>query len=177
MRPAHPSPPHYHDAVDNLLGTPETLLPSEPEVEAAIAAAAGDTDELRAAVAAHPASSLAWAILAGAVFDSAHPVESYAYARVGYHRGLDALRGAGWRGHGIIPWAHPGNRGVLRAIYALRRAAEAIGESAEVDRLTAFLQEADSSAISEIESTRTLQLPIVAEPAPPTESIVIRGED
>ena len=30
----------------------------------------------------------------------------------GYHRGLDALRRAGWRGSGYVRWAHPGNRGL-----------------------------------------------------------------
>ena len=45
-------------------------------------------------------------------------IESYAYARVGYHRGLDALRN-GWRGQGPVPWEHEPNRGFLRALAAL----------------------------------------------------------
>ena len=52
-------------------------------------------------------------------------VEAYAYARTGYHRSLDQLRKAGWRGQGPVPWSHEPNRGVLRALYALRRAAAA----------------------------------------------------
>lgn len=167
---------------ENLLPTPETRLPDEPEVRAALAAAAADADLLRAAAAEHPSSSLAWAILAEVTFDSQRPLESYAYARVGYHRGLDALRRAGWRGSGAIPWSHPGNRGVLRSLHALRRAADAIGEHDEVARLTGFLTEADPSAATEIESARTAALPTVAErggsePAPTTEAIVVRGED
>ena len=39
-------------------------------------------------------------------------VESYAYARVGYHRGLDLLRRNGWKGHGPVPWEHEPNRGL-----------------------------------------------------------------
>lgn len=161
---------------ENLLPTPETRLPEEPDVLAALAEASADSDLLRAAVSAHPRSSLAWATLADAVFDPHHPLESYAYARVGYHRGLDALRAAGWRGAGPVPWTHAPNRGVLRSLFALRRAADAIGELDEVARLTEFLTEADPTAATEIESARTAQLPVV-EPRPTTEAIVIRGED
>src|SRR5699024_11462561 len=57
------------------------------------------------------------------------------YARVGYHRGLDALRAAGWRGAGPIPYAHEVNRGFLRALYALGRAAGSIGEGEEAARI------------------------------------------
>jgi Protein of unknown function (DUF3151). len=167
---------------ENLLPSSETRLPEEPEVQAALAGAAADADLLRSAVAAHPDSSLAWAALADVTFDPQRTLESYAYARVGYHRGLDALRKAGWRGAGTIPWTHPGNRGVLRSLYALRRAADAIGERAEVVRLTEFLTDADPTAATEIESARTAQLPTVGahpinEPAPTTEAIVIRGEE
>ncbi len=44
------------------------------------------------------------------------PVERYAYFRVGYHRGLDTLRGSGWRGSGHVRWDHETNRGFLRAL-------------------------------------------------------------
>jgi hypothetical protein len=79
-------------------------------------------------------------------------LEAYAYARVGYHRGLDALRGAGWRGQGPVPWSHEPNRGVLRSLFALRRGAAAIGETAEVERLGTFLADADPAASSAIEA-------------------------
>lgn len=78
-------------------------------------------------------------------------LESYAYARVGYHRGLDSLRGAGWKGAGPIPWNHEPNRGFLRALYALGRAAGAIGETEEVDRITKFLNDSDPTAAEQIE--------------------------
>jgi hypothetical protein len=166
---------------DNLLPLPETRLPADDEVADALSAAGADVGLLRATVAAHPTSSLAWARLSDATFDAEHPVESYAYARVGYHRGLDALRKAGWRGQGPVPWAHEPNRGVLRSLYALRRAAAAIGESDEVARLTEFLTSSDPSAIAAIETTATAS-PSVAgsvpyDALPPTEAIVIRGED
>ena len=58
-------------------------------------------------------------------------VEAYACFRVGYHRGLDRLRQSGWRGSGYVRWDHETNRGFLRALDGLRRAAAAIGEADE----------------------------------------------
>jgi hypothetical protein len=133
---------------DNLLGIPETLLPSDPAVADALAAGTPLVD----VVTANPSSSLAWALLADESWARGSTLESYAYARVGYHRGLDALRKGGWRGQGPVPWAHEGNRGVLRALYALRRAADGIGEAPEVERLTTFLNDSDPAAIPAIES-------------------------
>lgn len=129
---------------ENLLGVPETLLPAEPEVQSALAA----ETPLVEVVAAHPASSLAWALLADETAAAGgRDVESYAYARVGYHRGLDALRRSGWRGQGPVPWSHEPNRGVLRALFALRRSAAAIGETEEVERLTVFLDGSDPEVL------------------------------
>jgi hypothetical protein len=91
---------------------------------------------------AYPASSLVWAMLAEAALDANAPVTAYAFARTGYHRGLDALRRAGWRGQGPIPWAHEPNRGFLRAVAALARAARVIGEAEEEARCAAFVREA-----------------------------------
>ena len=133
---------------NNLLGVAATLLPEEPAVLAAIANTGLDASEVASA---HPTSSLAWAILANNAFNAGRPLESYAYARVGYHRGLDALRRAGWKGHGPVPWSHVPNRGVLRSLYALRRAALVINETDEVDRLSDFLRDADDQVIAAIE--------------------------
>ena len=128
----------------NLLGgIPPTLLPEEPDVQEAL-----DGGRPAAEVAAeHPASSLPWALLAE---KAQTPIESYAYARVGYHRGLDALRRNGWRGQGPIPWSHEPNRGFLRALAALGRAAEAIGEDPERDRCRQFLIDSDPAAAYEL---------------------------
>ena len=138
----------------NLLGLPETLLPTEEGVGEALATAIGyDVDEvLEAAVKQFPTSSLAWATLADRAWSRVEVVPSYAYARVGYHRGLDALRRAGWKGQGPVPWSHEPNRGVLLSLYMLRRAADAFGEEAEVTRLTEFLDGADPEAIARIEA-------------------------
>ena len=68
-------------------------------------------------------------------------VEAYACFRVGYHRGLDRLRQSGWRGSGYVRWAHETNRGFLRALAGLRRAAAAIGEVDEEQRCDEFLHQ------------------------------------
>lgn len=117
---------------------PPTLLPEDP---GATMLASGD--EPAEVAAAFPASSEAWASLAEAALSAGQPIQAYAYARTGYHRGLDALRKAGWRGTGPVPWSHVPNQGVLRAIAALGAAAEAIGESAEVERIAALLDDCD----------------------------------
>ncbi len=161
---------------ENLIDQPETLLPAEPEVIEALRRT-GSTD-LASVVAAHPTSSLAWAVLADVAHLEGRTIESYAFARVGYHRGLDALRKAGWRGHGPVRWTHEPNRGVLRALYALRRAAREIGENDEFERLTTFLNDADHTVISRIEQeTITPDGYRANDPAPPTEAFFIRGEN
>jgi hypothetical protein len=124
-----------------LLGVPETLLPDDP---AAARLGAGESPVTVAA--AYPASSLAWALLSEQALGADRPVEAYAYARTGYHRGLDALRRAGWRGQGPIPWSHEPNQGFLRALAALNRAARAIGEGVEEERTATFLRDSSREA-------------------------------
>lgn len=126
---------------DLLGGPPPTLLPDEPGT--ALLASGTDPAEVAAA---HPTSSAAWGALADAAFERGSVVESYAYARTGYHRGLDALRRHGWKGFGPVPWAHPANQGFLRALNALGRAADTIGETEEADRISAFLDDSDPTA-------------------------------
>ena len=125
----------------NLLAPP-TKLPDDPAVP--LLAAGQDPAEVAAA---HPASSAAWATLAEAALAADRPVEAYAYARTGYHRGLDALRRAGWKGQGPVPWSHEPNRGFLRAVHALGRAADAIGESDEAARCAQLLAGSDPDAV------------------------------
>jgi tetratricopeptide (TPR) repeat protein len=124
----------------DLLAQP-TRLPHDPAVPL-LAAGADPVD----VAASHPASSAAWASLAEAALADGRNVDAYAYARTGYHRGLDALRRAGWKGHGPIPWEHEPNRGFLRALYTLGRAAAAIGEHDEAARCAQFLHDSDPSA-------------------------------
>jgi hypothetical protein len=136
-------------AVPFTAGLPETVLPAPPpEASKALAAALElPVDRQPAAVAevaaAYPRFLSAWAQLAELAVANGDPVASYAYARVGYHRGLDAARGAGWRGSGYVRWRYEDNRGFLRSLDALRRAAEAIGETDEAERCLLFLQQLD----------------------------------
>jgi hypothetical protein len=45
-----------------------------------------------------------------------------------------------------VPWSHDPNQGFLRALAALGRAAGAIGETAEVERIRTFLVDSDPDA-------------------------------
>ena len=131
---------------DNLLGgPPPTLLPDDP---AASRLASGD--DAGQVVRDHPASSLAWATLAEASLRADDEVPGYAFARVGYHRGLDALRRNGWKGHGPVPWSHEPNRGFLRCLAALADAAGRFGESDEAERCRQFLTDSDPEAAREL---------------------------
>jgi Protein of unknown function (DUF3151) len=126
----------------NLLGPEPTLLPADEVVAAALD---GGTDPTEVA-AAHPAASAGWAALAERALADGEPVAAYAYARTGYHRGLDQLRRNGWKGFGSVPWAHQPNQGFLRALAALAKAAEAIGEQDEATRCRNFLADSDPAA-------------------------------
>ena len=126
----------------NLLGgPPPTLLPTDP---GAPELAAGLSADL--VVQHFPTSSLAWAELADAAWAEGRIVDSYAYSRVGYHRGLDALRRNGWKGYGPVPWEHEPNRGFLRCLNGLSRTAAAIGEEDEATRCELFLRESSATA-------------------------------
>src|SRR3984885_5495051 len=123
---------------ENLMaGPPATYLPIEYEAAAALEAGTPPQE----VAARFPSYSAAWAALAERAFAEGDPVAAYAYARTGYHRGLDQLRRAGWRGNGPIPWSHEPNRGFLRSLYYLGRAADAIGEDEEADRCAPFLRD------------------------------------
>jgi uncharacterized protein DUF3151 len=131
----------------NLLGEPPaTLLPDEAGPREALAAGTPAAE----VAASYPTSCLAWATLAEAALADNRTVEGYAYARTGYHRGLDALRRNGWKGHGPVPWEHEPNRGFLRALHALAEAAAAIGEDAEASRCAEFLADSSPQAVREL---------------------------
>jgi hypothetical protein len=128
---------------DLLGGPPPTLLPDDP-LPRELLEGGGDPSDVAAA---HPSSSLAWAVLAEQAYGRRSYVASYAYARTGYHRGLDALRRAGWKGFGPVPWEHEPNRGFLRALHSLGEAAGAIGENEEAARVRQFLADSDPAAV------------------------------
>lgn len=130
-------------------GLPSTALPEpEPAVRHALAQVAHlpepeRRDAAAAIVAAQPRSSAAWALLGDHGRD---PVERYAAYRVGYHRGLDALRAHGWRGSGYVRWSEPGNQGFLRCLAGLGEMATTIGEHDEAERVAVFLAQLDPEA-------------------------------
>ncbi len=135
------------DTHANLLDGPAPVrLPDDfAQVRDAIAAD-GDPYEIAART---PASSLAWAYLAEDFLHengSRGAVTAYAFARTGYHRGLDSLRRAGWRGQGPIPADHVPNQGFLRALLALAECAAYIGEVEEAERCEQFLRDSGTSA-------------------------------
>ncbi len=136
-------------------GTADTRLPLDPATVEVAALDENDSDGILQVLADHPSSSLLWAELAeGALgVDSLEGnLAAYAYARTGYHRGLDALRRAGWRGAGPIPWEHEPNRGFLRALWALATAARRIGETDEYERCAQFLRDSSATGYDELSS-------------------------
>ena len=131
----------------NLLGEPDpTLLPPAPEADAELASGATPAE----VVAHHPTVSALWADLAEGALGRRErllpdTIEAYAYARTGYHRGLDALRRNGWKGFGPVPWSHEPNRGFLRCVTVLATAAGVIGEVDEQARCLQLLVDCDPS--------------------------------
>jgi Protein of unknown function (DUF3151) len=134
---------------ENLLGgPPATFLLDDPEASAALADARDPAD----VAARYPSYCAAWAALAAQALARGEPVAAYAYARTGYHRGLDQLRRSGWKGHGPVPWEHEPNQGFLRALYLLGQAAAAIGEQDEAARCAEFLRDSSPEAAEALES-------------------------
>lgn len=132
---------------DLIAGPPPTLLPIDPAVSEL-----DRGDQAADVVRRHPESPFAWATLAEEALADADvdDVSAYAYARVGYHRSLDALRRNGWKGHGPVPWEHEPNRGFLRALAALAEAAGRIGEAHEQDRCSEFLRDSSPEAHAQL---------------------------
>jgi hypothetical protein len=131
-------------------GPPETRLPLPPAdfrhavAQTADLAPVERFDALSKIVALHPRESAGWAALGDHAVDA---ITRYAFYRVGYHRGLDALRANGWRGSGYVRWDHDGNTGFLRCLLGLSRLAGAIGEGDEEERCRIFLLQLDPHGV------------------------------
>ncbi len=131
-------------------GPPSTVLPAESAaidnaLQHALSAPTSERrDRVVEVVAANPRSLNAWAALGSLGRDV---IERYAAYRVGYHRGLDALRANGWRGSGYVRWVDETNRGFLRCLRGLQQMAAAIGEDDEAARIAVFMQQLDPSGI------------------------------
>ena len=126
----------------DLLGPDPVLLPADTAAEAELAA----SENPAIVAAAHPSASVAWAALAEDALADDKAITAYAYARTGYHRGLDRLRRNGWKGFGPVPYSHEPNRGFLRCVAALARAADSIGETDEWERCSEFLRDSSPTA-------------------------------
>ncbi|TDZ76185.1 hypothetical protein DE4585_04016 [Mycobacteroides salmoniphilum] len=130
----------------DLLGPEPVLLPGDEDAESALL----NGQDPAAVAAAYPSASIAWAELAENALDGdgsvGSTVTAYAFARTGYHRGLDQLRRNGWKGFGPVPYSHEPNRGFLRAVAALARAAQLIGEGQEFARCCDLLDDCDPAA-------------------------------
>jgi len=130
-------------------GPPRTVLPAEDAAirhaaQQAVSAPAAERRSLAAAiVAGHPRSLVAWCTLGDVATDT---VERYAAYRVGYHRGLDALRANGWRGSGYVRWVDETNRPFLGCLRGLGAMASAIGEADEAERIALFLAQLDPTS-------------------------------
>ncbi|WP_454561160.1 DUF3151 domain-containing protein [Mycobacterium haemophilum] len=136
-------------SMGDLLGPDPILLPGDSAAEAELRA----NKDPGTVAAAHPSASVAWAALAEGALASDEPhkaITAYAYARTGYHRGLDQLRRNGWKGFGPVPYSHGPNRGFLRCVAALARAADTIGETDEYRRCLDLLDDCDSAARNEL---------------------------
>ena len=129
-------------------GIPTTVLPEPSPADQAELADALESSDARAAVsafvAAHPASLAGWATHGDLATDV---MDRYAAYRVGYHRGLDALRANGWRGSGYVRWSAPGNHGFLRCLLGLHLMADEIGETDEASRCAQFLMQLDPNGV------------------------------
>ncbi|OBG27487.1 DUF3151 domain-containing protein [Mycobacterium sp. E3198] len=129
-------------SMGDLLGPDPILLPGDSDAEAELLA----NENPSSVAAAHPSASVAWAALAEEALAEDKAVTAYAYARTGYHRGLDQLRRNGWKGFGPVPYAHEPNRGFLRCVAALAKAADTIGETDEYQRCLDLLDDCDPAA-------------------------------
>lgn len=130
----------------DLLGPDPVFLPGDPEAEDELSAG----EKAAVVAAAHPSASIAWAVLAETALGDDEAVTAYAYARTGYHRGLDQLRRNGWKGFGPVPFRHEPNQGFLRCVAALAKAADDIGETDEYQRCLDLLDDCDPSARTEL---------------------------
>ncbi len=128
-------------------GPPDVVLPDPAaELTARLDAAQSDGDRLAEVVASDPTFLAAWAALGDNAAEDTSvsgAIEAYAYYRVGYHRGLDALRKNGWKGSGFVRWSAESNRGFLRCLQGLGRMASVIGEEHEATRCDEFLRQLD----------------------------------
>ncbi len=149
--------------IDIPISKPNVILPDDPadstrQADEALAALQADTidaaacrQRLNALAASYPVSLNTWAAL-GELAEPGDVIAAYAFFRTGYHRGLDRARASGWNGTQRLRWVHETNRGFLRCLHGLMRAATAIGEASEAGRIRDFLLDLDPTNPFALES-------------------------
>ncbi|NLG55535.1 MAG: DUF3151 domain-containing protein [Rhodococcus sp.] len=130
----------------DLLGPQPVLLPGDDDAESLLL----NHEDPKKVAADHPTASIAWAYLAEAAFNDGEVITAYAYARTGYHRGLDQLRRNGWKGFGPVPYSHEPNQGFLRCVAVLAQSAKSIGENDEYSRCLDLIEDCDPRAAEEL---------------------------
>ncbi|MDQ4095655.1 MAG: DUF3151 domain-containing protein [Actinomycetota bacterium] len=136
--------------IDLPVGEPLETRIEEPPGSLERLQAVNSAENAATVAAQWPECLAAWATLGEAALDANQNVQAYAYFRVGYHRGLDRIRKAGWRGSGTVPWSHEPNRGFLRSVRGLGAAAAVIGEESEAERCREFLAQLAPDAPSDL---------------------------
>lgn len=130
------------------VGPPDHVLPLvDPSWQSALDAARAESgpqrrESVSAVVASHPTFLEGWAELGDA---GVTVIDRYMAYRVGYHRGLDALRASGWRGSGYVRWSQTSNRGFLRCLRGVADTSRLIGDLQEAERCDQFLLQLDPS--------------------------------
>ena len=121
----------------------ETVLPQpQDNLMNALHEALANFDhiELEKLTSNNPRDLFCWACLSAAAGEG---IDGYAFARIGYHRGLDTLRASGWRGSGYVRASEKSNRGFLACLALLRHHAKQIEEMDEFERCGEFLAQLD----------------------------------
>ena len=145
-----------NDVTISRQGPPETVLPPEDiqivNLLKSISSIEDDQirrSELNRVAGMYPSSIEVWKTTASYGRDI---IESYAAYRVGYHRGLDALRKNGWRGSGYVRWVHPSNRAFLSCLSGLQIISEMIQDYEESERCKVFLLQLEPDWLNIIDS-------------------------
>ena len=113
-------------------------------------------DELYDIARVNPSDIHCWVALSIAIIETTklekvdQAVMAYAYARIGYHRGLDILRTNGWFGSGFIRSSVINNRGFLAALALVAITSKNLSYHEESSRCMEFLELIDPNNTIEI---------------------------
>ena len=134
---------------DNLLGGPEPTLPAGRLRRPGRARAGQDPP----ATWPRPTRRASWPgpCWPSSRWPRAARSRAYAFARTGYHRGLDALRRSGWRDTARCPGSTNPTRVSCAPCTPWAWPPQAIGEQDEAERCAQFLQDASPAAVAALQ--------------------------